>query len=128
VGVGEGVGVGPGVGGVAPGVGSGSDGNEIDYTRIFMAREVTRKAQVLAKPEPSYTESARKFSVTGTVRVRVILSSVGKVSGVAVVTRLPHGLTREAVEAARAVKFKPAEKDGRIVSQYIIIEYNFNIY
>ncbi|HZH32907.1 MAG TPA: energy transducer TonB [Pyrinomonadaceae bacterium] len=127
VGAGEG-GVAPGAGGVAPEAGSGGSGNEIDYTRIFLAREVTRKAQVLAKPEPSYTESARKFSVTGTVRVRVILSAKGKVSGVSVVRGLPHGLTREAVEAARAVKFKPAEKDGRIVSQYITIEYNFNIY
>src|ERR671939_458012 len=33
-----------------------------------------------------------------------------------------------AVAAARSIKFIPAQKDGRAVSQYVTIEYNFNIY
>lgn len=100
----------------------------VDYNRTFTMREVTQKARIRGKPEPLYTESARKFGITGTVRVRVILSASGEVRGITLVTRLPHGLTQKAIEAARRIKFEPAIKDGRPVSQYATIEYNFNIY
>ena len=33
-----------------------------------------------------------------------------------------------ALNAARGIKFKPATKDGRPVSQFVTIEYNFYIY
>ena len=32
------------------------------------------------------------------------------------------------VSTPKAVRFKPAEKDGRVVSQYVVFEYNFTIY
>ncbi|HJR07389.1 MAG TPA: energy transducer TonB, partial [Pyrinomonadaceae bacterium] len=78
--------------------------------------------------EPLYTEEARKNQVTGTVRLRLILGASGSVSGITPLTRLPDGLTEKAIEAARRIAFTPAEKDGRKVSQYVTIEYNFNIY
>jgi outer membrane biosynthesis protein TonB len=37
-------------------------------------------------------------------------------------------LTEKAIAAARRIQFSPAMKDGRAVSQYIRVEYNFNIY
>jgi hypothetical protein len=37
-------------------------------------------------------------------------------------------LTQMAVEAARQIKFTPSSKDGRAVSMYIQLEYNFNLY
>ncbi len=89
---------------------------------------MTRKAQITGKPEPLYTEEARKNQVTGTVRLRVILSASGRVTGIMPLTKLPDGLTEKAIEAARRISFTPAEKDGRKVSQYVQIEYNFNIY
>jgi TonB family protein len=130
VGSGEGSGVGPGRGGDNAGGNrdSGGEAKETDYSRTFTAREVTRKARILAKPEPNYPEWARRFGVTGTVRVRAVLGASGEVKGVAVVTRLPHGLTQKAVEAARKIKFEPALKDGRPVTQYVLVEYNFNLY
>jgi hypothetical protein len=33
-----------------------------------------------------------------------------------------------AVAAARRIRFEPAQKDGRVVAQYVILDYNFNIY
>jgi hypothetical protein len=44
------------------------------------------------------------------------------------VVSLPFGLTEKAMDAARIMKFIPAIKDGKYVSQYIQIEYNFNLY
>jgi TonB family protein len=123
-----GTGVAPGRGESMSGGGGNGEAKETDYKRTFKASETTQKARILAKPEPSYTEWARRFSVTGTVRVRAVLMASGGVGGVTAVIKLPHGLTQEAVEAARKIKFEPAVKDGRPVSQYVTIEYNFNIY
>lgn len=128
VGMGTGGGVGSGSDGKGGSLGSGGAAKETDYNRTFRASETTQKARILAKPEPSYTESARKFGVVGKVRVRIALMSSGTVSGIAVVAQLPHGLTQEAIEAARKIKFEPAIKDGRPVSQYVTVDYNFNIY
>jgi TonB family protein len=136
VGSGEGGGVGPGRGGNTGGGDrrdggggpGGGGGGGPDYSKPFPAREVTRKAQITSKPEPLYTEEARKNQVTGTVRLRLILGASGSVSGITPVSRLPDGLTEKAIEAARRISFTPAEKDGRKVSQYVTIEYNFNIY
>jgi TonB family protein len=97
-------------------------------TRPHSPREVTQKARILTRPEPQYTEAARNFQVSGTVVLRAVFSSNGQVTNIRVLNRLPHGLTKRAVEAAREIKFAPAIKDGQPVSQYIQIEYNFNLY
>ena len=121
---GLGVGMGRGVntgGDLAASTAAGPD-------RPFAAREVARKAVITRRPEPSYTESARKFYVAGVVKLRLLLASDGSVRNISVVRALPHGLTGAAIEAARRVRFEPAEKDGRKVSQFIVIEYSFNVY
>ncbi|MFL6336591.1 MAG: hypothetical protein ACJ754_25085 [Pyrinomonadaceae bacterium] len=42
-------------------------------------------------------------------------------------TRKPVFEKREAaVETARGIRFKPASIDGRPVSQFVVLEYNFN--
>ncbi|HMF56064.1 MAG TPA: energy transducer TonB [Pyrinomonadaceae bacterium] len=128
---GSGIGSGRGGGGFGPGNTAGTTSGvtgETDYNRVFSSREVAQKAHILAKAEPSYTESARKYSVNGTVVVRAVLSATGQVTDIHVVRGLPHGLTRSAIEAARRIRFEPAQVNGRAVSQYIQIEYNFNIY
>ena len=100
----------------------------VDYSRPFRQAEVTKKAGITFKPEPGYTEEARRFNVTGTVRLRTILHASGAVQAIVVVKGLPHGLTEKAVAALRQVRFQPALKDGRPVSQYAVFEYHFNIY
>lgn len=95
---------------------------------VFISSEVTTKARVLKKPEPSYTESARNAQVEGTVVLRAILAADGQIKNVLVLSRLPHGLTERALEAARKIKFQPAAKHGRPVSVFVQIEYNFNLY
>jgi TonB family protein len=133
IGVGLGGGIGPGSGNIGGGdrkIGgsetpAGANGTD---NRIFSGRDVTAKARVLSKPEPQYTESARKYAVQGTVILRGVFSSSGEVKNLKVMTKLPHGLTESALRAARKIKFTPAMKDGREVSMYIQLEYNFNLY
>jgi TonB family protein len=135
IGSGDGGGLGPGRGGNTGGGdrregggGPGGGGDGIDYTRPFPANQVTRKAVITFRPEPNFTEEARKNNVTGVVRLRAVLAASGGVSNISVLKGLPDGLTERAIAAAKQIRFTPAQKDGRSVSQWVVIEYNFNIY
>jgi TonB family protein len=142
IGTGRGGGIGPGEGGgIGPGRGGnigGGDRNDGgggpggpgggDPNRIFSGKEVSSKARVLSKPEPQYTEEARKNQITGTVVLRAVFTSGGQVTSIRAVSGLPYGLTERAIAAARQIRFTPAMKDGRAVSMYIQLEYNFNLY
>ena len=96
--------------------------------KIHTGKEVDRKARLGMKPEPSYTESARQNQIAGTVVLRVVFSSNGMVTNIRVVSGLPYGLTDRAIDAARKIKFIPAMKDGKYVSMWMQLEYNFNLY
>ncbi|HVF21686.1 MAG TPA: energy transducer TonB [Pyrinomonadaceae bacterium] len=94
----------------------------------YVGRDVDRKVRLAMKPEPMYTEAARQNSVTGTVVLKVIFSSNGDVNNIRIVSGLPFGLTEKAIDAAKKIKFIPAVKDGRFVSMWMQLEYNFNLY
>ena len=135
VGPGNGGGYGPGNGGNTGGGdrregggGPGGGGGGTDYNRIFSGREVTSKARVLEKPEPTYTESARKNQITGTVVLRAVFSASGQITNISAVSRLPDGLTERAMAAAKSIRFVPATKDGHPVSMWMELQYNFNLY
>ena len=99
-----------------------------DYNRIFGRSEVDSQARILEKPEPQYTESARKNQVNGVVVLRAVFSSSGSVTNISVVRGLPDGLSERAIAAARQIRFVPAMKDGRPISMWVQLEYNFNQY
>ena len=115
----------PNIGG--GGAGGGGGGGE-DPNRVFTSKDVTSKARILSRPEPQYTEEARRNQISGTVVLKAVFSSSGQVTNIRAVSSLPYGLTEKAIAAARQIRFSPAQKDGRAVSQYIQIEYNFNLY
>lgn len=96
--------------------------------RPFTPKEVLRKAVLVTRPEPQYTEDARQNAIAGTVILKAIFSASGTVTNIRAVAGLPYGLTEQAIAAARQLRFIPAIKDGRYVSQYVQIEYNFNLY
>jgi TonB family protein len=135
IGEGDGPGVGPGekgnMGGgsrqsgcCGPGSGSDNDNNG----QPFAGSQVEQRARVLFKPEPTYTEDARRNQVTGTVMLRVVFASNGDVVQIRAVRSVPYGLTERAIAAARQIKFVPAVKGGRPVSVFMQLEYNFNLY
>lgn len=95
---------------------------------VFVMSEVDERARITFKPEPGFTESARRQNLVGKVRLRAVLGSDGAVRHVFVVKGMPEGLTELCVAAAEKIKFKPALKGGRPVSQFIVLEYNFNTY
>jgi TonB family protein len=146
VGNGKGTGIGEGDG---PGFGPGRDGNigdgsrepggrgpggsrgnnrDDDADRVYKSPEVSTRPRVIAKPEPQYTEQARRDQVTGTVVLRVVFSSSGQVTNIHAVQKLGGGLTEKAIAAARQIRFLPAMRNGQPVSMYMQLEYNFNLY
>ena len=93
---------------------------------VFGPGEYTQKARILSRGEPSITEQARKAHVKGTVILRAVLAADGRIKHILVLKPLPHGLTEEAVKAARMIRFVPATRNGQPVSQFLLFEYNFN--
>ena len=106
----------------------GGAAGPVDYTRPFQAGEVTQKALILSKPVPYYTEEARANDTWGVVRLRALLTSTGEVTAISVIKGLPDGLTRTSIAAARDIRFRPAQKDGRVVSQWVTLEYEFDFF
>ena len=94
---------------------------------IFTGKEVDVKIRLLTKPEPSYTVEARNHRITGTVILKAVFAKTGLVENIRVVSGLPYGLTERAIAAARQIKFTPAMKDGKPVSMWMQLEYNFNL-
>jgi TonB family protein len=125
---GGGMGMGPGPGTRPPDTSPAPSPAAEDYNKVFNTRDVTQKARITEKPNPSYTDGARKYRVKGTVVIRAVLSKDGQVTNIRVIRRLPHGLSEKAIEAARGLKFEPAVKDGHQVSTYVQLEYNFYLY
>jgi TonB family protein len=83
------------------------------------------KVIFLDRPQPEYTEEARRNQITGTVVLRVVFLASGEVGRIRVIAGLPYGLTERAVAAAKKIKFKPATLDGHPVDKERHVEYNF---
>ena len=94
----------------------------------FRSSEVDQRPRLLSKPEPQYSEEARRNQISGTVVLTAVFSSGGEVVQIRALNALPFGLTERAITAAQQIKFIPAMKDGRPVSVYMHLEYNFNLY
>jgi len=77
-------------------------------------------------PQADYTEEARRNKITGTVVLNIVFLASGEVGRIRVVVGLPYGLTEQAMEAAKKIKFKPATLDGRAVDKEKQVEFNFN--
>lgn len=97
----------------------------VDGERIYVGREVDESAVILKKPPPASTEEARRHSFHGKLVLHAILSAKGWVTNVTIVDGLPYGLNTKAIEAALLIKFRPAVLDGKPVSQWVRIEYEF---
>src|SRR5215813_5163880 len=79
--------------------------------RVMSPNEVTRRAIIVWKNEPRYTDDARAHQTKGTVTLDFVVSETGYVTDIKVVKGLEHGLTESAIAAARSIRFFPAEKD-----------------
>jgi TonB family protein len=71
--------------------------------------------EILSKPNPKFTEEARKLGLQGEVVLAVVFTASGKLRVLRVVKGLGHGLDESAWRAAEQISFKPAQRDGEPV-------------
>jgi TonB family protein len=83
---------------------------------------------LVAKEKARYTDEARRANVQGMVRLKVTLLANGAVGSVVVVKDLSHGLTENAVFAAKRLVFLPKRVEGKPVTVVVTVEYGFSIY
>jgi TonB family protein len=77
---------------------------------------------------PSYSNEARKEHTQGTVKLSIIVSKTGEVSGIRVVKPARFGLTEQAIEAVGKWKMNPAIRDGKPSAVRVTIETTFRLY
>jgi protein TonB len=127
-GSGKGSGSGSGIGtGNGPGSGGGNGASD-PKPDPPKPSGISKAMQLISKPQPRYTEEARKNNFQGSVTLRVTFNANGTIGSVAAVNRLPYGLTEEAIAAARRIQFKPAMRNGQPIAESKRIQYSFTIY
>jgi TonB family protein len=95
-------------------------------TTLEQKGDKKEKARILKKSRPRCSKAARNNKIKGTVTLRGLLHSSGKVTDISVVNGLGHGITEAAIEAAQKLKFIPAKLNGVPVSQHILFEFEFD--
>ena len=70
-----------------------------------------------------YPDEARRYGIQGTVRLRIIVDTEGRVTDAKVLHGPGYGLNEAAKENILKFQFKPGIKDGEVVSTTMI--YNF---
>lgn len=84
--------------------------------------------KLLTRPQPRYPSSAREKGIEGTVALAALFSETGKITHALILKGVGGGLNEAALQAAYAIKFEPAKKDGKPFSQIKIITYSFDVY
>jgi TonB family protein len=86
-----------------------------------------QKLTILYKEQARYTDEARRNEVQGTVVLNVMFNYNGTISGIQVVRALPLGLTENAIEAAKKIRFAPAVRNGEPVSVRGNLEFTYTL-
>jgi TonB family protein len=76
---------------------------------------------------PKYTDAAREAELEGKVVLQIVVSIEGNVTDARVLKSLGEGLDENAIEAARATKFKPATVGGVPVPMVVEVESTFRL-
>lgn len=83
--------------------------------------------EILYKPNPVYTDEARKLNLEGEVLLEVLFGANGEIHVNRVVRGLGHGLDQAAINAANKIKFKPAQRNGSAVDSTAIVHVTFQL-
>jgi TonB family protein len=87
----------------------------------------TTPVAVTSKPNPVYTEQARKQHVEGEVLLQVVFTASGQVQVLRVVRGLGYGLDESAIQAAQKVRFVPAQRNGQPVDSTATLHIVFQL-
>ena len=83
--------------------------------------------EILFKPRPLYTTEARKRQIEGEVLLETVFSASGDVRVLRVLSGLGYGLDESAITAARAMRFRPARREGVAVDAIATVHIVFQL-
>lgn len=122
IGSGRGGGVGSGNGvGYGPGSGAGTGGG------VYRIGGGVSSPVPIYKPEPEYSEEARKAKFQGAVLLSIVILPDGTTTNIRVIRPLGLGLDEKAIEAVQKWRFRPSMKDGKPVAVSANVEVNFRL-
>ena len=87
----------------------------------------TTPVEITFKPNPLYTDEARKMKLEGEVLLEVSFGANGSLHVNRVVRGLGHGLDEAAITAANKMRFKPALRSGQPVDSTAVVHVVFQI-
>lgn len=94
---------------------------------ILSALPVTRTVEILSKPRPAYTDEARRQRIEGEVLLEILFAASGEARVLRTVRGLGHGLDESAIDAAGAIRFRPAERAGIAADSTAIVHIVFQL-
>lgn len=122
-------GIGGGQNGGSGGMGAGSAGGNCVGPNCSDVGEVAAGPVVVYKPEPEYTDAARKARFQGTCVVQIVIGADGRVSDPKVLQPLGLGLDQKAIEAVLKWRFQPArDRNGRPIATTALVDVNFRLF
>ena len=87
----------------------------------------TSSVEITYKPQPVYTDEARKLKLEGEVLLEVSFGANGTLHVNRVVRGLGHGLDEAAAAAANKMRFKPALRMGQPVDSTAVVHVLFQL-
>lgn len=87
----------------------------------------TTTVEITYKPNPVYTDEARKLKLEGEVLLEMSFGANGTLQVNRVVRGLGHGLDEAAIAAAQKIRFKPALRNGQPVDSTAIVHVVFQM-
>ena len=91
------------------------------------ASSPTTSVEITYKPNPIYTEEARRLKLEGEVLLEVMFGASGQLQVNRVVRGLGHGLDEAAIAAANKMHFKPALRNGQPVDSTAVVHVVFQL-
>jgi protein TonB len=92
----------------------------------YSAAELDLYPRALEPIRPAYPEDAQVARAQGLVTLLVLVDERGRVSDASVVEASPAGMFEPAaLDALRAARFEPAQKEGRSVRSRIVVKVSF---
>lgn len=94
--------------------------------RADAKRAFDKPVKITYKPKAKYPDPS--ICVQGTVTLRVEFLDTGDIGKITPVSGLGYGMTESAIDAAKQMKFEPAQLRGKPVTVNRTVQFSFTIY
>lgn len=93
--------------------------------QVVSAATVTTPPKVKRRATPEYTKEMLQNRVEGTIRVRTLVDTDGRVKSAELLNDLGFGSGEQALQAVKSILFSPALRDDEPVAVWIVVPVRF---